>query len=392
MPRKQPSKSTETLGLTQESSGSMEAEGFRRQEEHHDDIEAVSRMNELLTLALSVAFSIRDTELRLPQMRGFARTCKLMRTLTTYLDIDGRVSLPAATGFPTPAELPSDAPLTYAAAATSKAPQPTALPHQDTSANRTQAVPASLTHTTPPRARQARGSNNRPVRAAQSKSADVLFPSHRPPAPDRLILRFDTPPTNLADCPPQKICDTINSYLGATASVRGVNITRTGNLVLFAEAPCTAEFLKMQSCIIALAVKQLWGRTISFSLDLDASWQSIVIQRIPLAGLLRTQSKPYSDVPDPDIRRKAVEGILTANPHISEAVVKRVHWMVSDEMWTEKLLLGRAGKPSFVSIRLDLSDGEVATRLLEDGLFAAGAHCRVARYAGRRRRSTSLTA
>lgn len=359
--------------------------------------ESIERLNRLLTAAVSLATSIHDAEFTLPILSGVVRTRQLLRTLAVYVDIDGKNSNPLPTqDFPTPEELATaatvSAPLTYATVLASQTPAPPNDSPAAASAAPTmpkKATPPTHTpNTAHPKASRANTARYRPrgVGVAKVKDTSLSQAAPRPLSQNRLILRFSSPltPEKLARCQPHKLCQTINVALAGAARIRGANVTRSGNVILHAEAPYSAAHLERHSDCILSALQDLWDGLPPPSLDSDTPWHSVVIQRAPLFALLHDNAD--MPVPEANTLNHIVQELVDANEGLQSSGIKRMKWLAKQEDYTGKVQEMHKGKLSSISLRVDLCDEKVAKRLLEDGVFVGGTHCRVARYQPRKTR------
>lgn len=219
-------------------------------------------------------------------------------------------------------------------------------------------------------------------------------PPHRPPkqvrvrdTSRRLILRL--PPTDTL--PPQKdiilFVTTLNEDLmeeydrPATRFIAGANVTQAGNMVLTTTAPYTASQLYEKAPIILDALKRiLKSRTDEVRIDLDAPWQSVVVQNIPGIPLLKVWNGIIFPIDNrywvgPRNIYAVLEEAGINNDELKDVTIlcQNVENLDADKM-----------EGTTFSIRLQMSNPGSIARLMQEGLFLFNTQCRVSQYRPRR--------
>ncbi|KAJ7261999.1 hypothetical protein C8J57DRAFT_1335990 [Mycena rebaudengoi] len=184
------------------------------------------------------------------------------------------------------------------------------------------------------------------------------LPAHSTPratsrhAPHRLILRFPSESAKKTLPAPEKLRTKIEKALKGISRLRGVNLTKAGNIVLHTQPPYTAAQLAEQEDKIWEVVRSYFALTEDERplFHLDKPWHRVVIHSIPTMNLeLGAELVASGDIP--------IEAIMDF-----------------------RLMLRSEDVPPFISVLVCLSDAEVARRSIRDGVFIAGTHCRASRY------------
>jgi len=161
-----------------------------------------------------------------------------------------------------------------------------------------------------------------------------------------------------------------------TRRIAAANVTRSGNLVIHTKAPYTAAQLKLHTRDIHYNAKAIPG----FSppddtplAELDVPWHGLVIHGLPTLSLREAY---YSG--DAYDNSKNIWDSLEKETGIPQTEIRDLRILCRE---------GEEEKQSFLSLRVMVEDPAVRDRLIKDGAFLLGTHCRVSQY--RSRRTTS---
>ncbi|KAJ7455760.1 hypothetical protein FB451DRAFT_1515423 [Mycena latifolia] len=188
-------------------------------------------------------------------------------------------------------------------------------------------------------------------------------------APQRLILRFANSSVIKSVSDPQRLRDSLNDALKGASRLRGVNLSRGGNLVLHTQAPYTAVQLREHEQTIWGVVRPYFtlGERDRPRFHLDKPWQRVVVHRVPVT----TSSTS----------RSLVEELRWSNDGIGAlADVMGVRDLCSLDGLQKRREGLRQGVPQETSLLLMLLNADVARRFLREGVFLYGSHCRVSVY------------
>ena len=162
-----------------------------------------------------------------------------------------------------------------------------------------------------------------------------------------------------------------------TQRIAATNVTHSGNLVIHTKAPFTAAQLKLHTQDIHDNAKAIPG----FSppddpplVELDVPWHGLVIHGLPTLSLCDAyySGEAYND--DMNIWDSLEEetGILRTD-------IRDLRILCCE---------GEEERQGFLSLRIMVDDPVICDRLIRDGAFLFGTHCRVSKY--RFRRTTPL--
>ncbi|KAJ7465132.1 hypothetical protein FB451DRAFT_1561530 [Mycena latifolia] len=148
----------------------------------------------------------------------------------------------------------------------------------------------------------------------KSRLLDKAPPPPTRSAPQRLILRFPNSSVikNVSD--PQRLRDSLNDVLKGALRLRGVNLSRGGNLVLHTQAPYTAVQLREHEQAIWSVVRPYFMLVERDRprFHLDKPWQRVVVHRVPAT----TSSTNAA-------RRFLREGVFLSGSHCRVSVYDR---------------------------------------------------------------------
>ena len=179
----------------------------------------------------------------------------------------------------------------------------------------------------------------------------------------------------LADIPcphPAALCNALNAALHMPC-IGGVEYSRTGQLVLHARAPFTAEHLAAQHDTLWTATRGLFGLAPTVPAPVfepDTRWTKIVVHAAPL--------------PIPDGSGDSLESIvkcdLCDSNQLDPAQIKQICWLCADGEVMCKFHATTTVSAQFVTVMIVLVNPTAANVLMCRGVFWQGAHCCTSTY------------
>ncbi|KAF8151148.1 hypothetical protein K438DRAFT_1943548 [Mycena galopus ATCC 62051] len=236
----------------------------------------------------------------------------------------------------------------YSAAAKSAIPPPAAANVAERSAGKTQTKK-------PPQ--KPRLSNSGP---------QLPTPSHS--AAQRLILRFPNSSVIKSVSDPQLLRDTLSDALQGASKVRGINLSRGGNLVLHVQAPTCCAIARARAGDLGSDSAVLHPtRPGPAHFHLDKPWQRLVIHHVPVVAVGN---------------RPLVEELRWSNEGIgAKADVMGVRDLCSLEGFQKRREGMQKGIPQEATLMVMLLNADAARCFLREGVFLYGSHCCVSVYA-----------
>ncbi|KAJ7937570.1 hypothetical protein B0H13DRAFT_2302733 [Mycena leptocephala] len=297
----------------------------------------------------------------------YASLVKKAHAGVTSFDGRKRFSLPPAEDddgeTPAPAPAPAPATPTYA---------DVAAPHVTRAYPQSAPLPPVTRGDHPNRPSAPRLANPPTKVSKQHKAASRPSVRRNPRhSPHRLILRWTASPPTIDHRAPvtalAALLDNATLEHHSPSHIQGVNWTSSGNLVIHTCAPYTASQLAaVHGEAVKEIVKRECGQFLGLAvLEADYPWVPVVVHGVPAQALVESLKFEQEDV------WTALKG--TGN---GPAEVKAVRVLCRDE---------DMGKRQGLSLRLTFSDVDAANRILSDGAFFFGTHCRVSRYRPRPR-------
>jgi hypothetical protein len=218
--------------------------------------------------------------------------------------------------------------------------------------------PAALPRTHPKRNHPGRHSPYRLI---------VRWPGHTIPASATALTDFVDNLEN--DINP----DFIHLKRPGTKRIAAANVTRSGNLVIHTKAPYTASQLKIHTQDIHVNAKAIPGFSPPDNpplVELDLPWHGLVVHGLPTLSLREAyySGEDYDD-------DKNIWDSLEMETGIPQTEIRDLRILCRD---------GEEEKQSSLSLRIMVEDPAIGDRLIRDGAFLLGTHCRVSQYHPRR--------
>ncbi|EJD34384.1 hypothetical protein AURDEDRAFT_176576 [Auricularia subglabra TFB-10046 SS5] len=192
----------------------------------------------------------------------------------------------------------------------------------------------------------------------------------------RVIVRYGNTGT-LRDRPrphTASLRHTLNGVLGGEW-IAGISYSRVGQLALHAKAPFTAQQLALRGDALRPVIRAAFGlagdpRPI---FETDAIWSKVVIHRIPLP--------PSGDSMEAmDVKLQAFFADVCSSNGFDSRLVRRMQLLCPKGKEEEHFRQSTDLSPRHLSVMLCIADDKLVGRLIRNGAFWQGAHCRISNY------------